>query len=141
MPKSSNYSHQRHTNRVIKSSKGRIAARMVLQCMCRRSEFDRPEVTITKNQISADTGLERKAIQRALRTLKAEGTIDAIANAEGGRGNATTYELIDIAPKETASTGPDPKAAIAKRRNELMAENKGMTFGTATDIAKRELKQ
>lgn len=134
---SKNYSHASHTNRVLRSSVVRLGGRLVLQCLCRRAEFDRPDVTITKGQIGKDTGLERKAIQRALSNLRDEGSIVPVKDFVGGRGNAVTYKLVDVGPKE--ETGADDGYLdMKKRRNKLMAENKGMTFAEATTIAKKQ---
>jgi hypothetical protein len=91
------YKSGHHLPRVKRAAKVRMGAWQVLSALGDRSEFDRPEVTITKMQIHKATGLERKAIQRGLAELRAKGVITAIDGAEGGRGVAVTYRLNIIA--------------------------------------------
>jgi len=69
------YSHAKHTAAVVRGSKARCGKRAVLFALIHRAEFKRPEVTITKPQIEKLTGLERKAVQRALEWLRGEGVI------------------------------------------------------------------
>lgn len=94
--------------KVKAAAKVRIGAWQVLTALCDRSEYDRPEVTITKKQIARITGLERKAIQRGLSALRERGVIAAIEGAEGGRGVAVTYRL-NIVGEATETPETEPK--------------------------------
>ena len=85
-----------HLPRVKKAAKVRMGEWQVLSALCDRSEYDRPEVTITKNQIHEITGLERKAIQRGLAGLRAKGVIEPILGFAGGKGVAVTYRLVIV---------------------------------------------
>ena len=115
MKKGDGYSHAAHTTAVLKSSKLRLAARIVLQHLCARADFKKPEVKITKPQIIRDTGLERKAVQKALAALRLEGTIQPIAHFEGGAGHAVTYRLCVVG--EGAKTYTAPTAGEARKRD------------------------
>lgn len=79
---------------ISKRTKAKLGIRLVLEHMLKRSEFDDPVVTITKDQIIDDLGVERKTVQRSIRFLEDEGTIKKIHNALGGRGNAVTWRLM-----------------------------------------------
>lgn len=107
----SDYSHGSHTTKVIRASRARCGARSVLLALIARAEYQKPEVTITKAQIARLTGLERKAVQKALVFLRSEKTIVPIAHFEGGRGNAVTYRLEIVGqgaetPDSNAGAGP-----------------------------------
>lgn len=109
MKPSSSYKRQKHLNAVIACSGVHHAARHVLEVLCRISEFDRPEVTITKPQIQDETGLCPNTVRAALRALKARGLAQPIRNRKGGRGIAVTYRL--TAMQDDASPAPRPAAA------------------------------
>lgn len=135
--KKGSYSHGSHVHFVMKSSKARCGARSVLGVLCLRSEFDRPEVKITKDQLAEFTGLERKAVQKALRDLREEGVIVPIRNFEGGRGNAVTYRL-EVVGQGDAETPKDDRAVrVRSMRQRLMAEDSRLTFGEAQALAEK----
>lgn len=90
------YSHARHIDKVLKGSQLKYSARAVLQEICRRAEFDRPESTITKPQLMRILGYDVKTIKHALAALRGEGCIVPIAGFEGGKGRATTYRLVAL---------------------------------------------
>ncbi len=140
------YSHASHTTKVLKSSKARCGQRMVLQCMCARADFKKPEVVITKNQISDYTGLERKAVQRAIKFLREEGTIRPIAGERGGKGVAVRYQLVNIRPDANEGDERGQKSADIDRRSKqyrdtlarIMSE-RGVDYGTARNMADEEM--
>lgn len=100
------YNHAKHTHAVITGSAARCSARMVLMEMCRRSEFDAPETTVTKAQLVRVLGFTLKTVKAALAELRAEGSIVPIKHFEGGRGNATTYRL-DVVGQGAAVGDPE----------------------------------
>lgn len=136
MPKDE-YSHASHTLKVLKSSKARCGGRAVLSVMCMRSEFKKPEVTITKAQISKLTGLERKAVQRALVFLRDEGTIVPVAHFEGGSGHAVTYRLDVVGQGDAEGPKDDRAGRVRSMRQRLMAEDSRLTFGEAQALAEK----
>jgi DNA-binding PadR family transcriptional regulator len=84
------------------------------------------------------TGLERKAVQEALRRLREEGVIVPIEHFEGGRGNAVTYKLVALG-QEQAATAPQ-EAKVGQIRTALariMAENPKLTYGEARTLAEK----
>lgn len=135
------YSHASHTLKVLKASGAKYCANRVLLVMCMRSEFDKPEVTITKREIAALTKLERKAVQKGLRMLKEEGSIVPIANLEGGSGNAVTYRLDVVG--QGGHGAPVEEGQGPKRRfpaSEFSRIHKADGLGAAMD-AKRAFEQ
>ena len=114
------YQRQRFLNRVLASSDSRYSTRLVLSALCWSSDFKRPVVTITKNQMVASEGISRRTAQRALKALKAEGTIKTIWNEKGGRGRATSYELMIksgfVADPEGIGERPSPDLTDAEAR-------------------------
>ena len=90
---SGEYKPRTYMNAVLRASRSTHSARAVLLVMCWQSEFNRPEVTITKPQIAQETGLSDWSIRMAIRRLKSEGSIEVVRNRLGGRGNAPTYRL------------------------------------------------
>ena len=87
------YSHASHVDAVVKASNAQNGAREVLLEACRRANHLKPEVTFTKDQICDTCKMERPKCQKALRFLKAEGSLVPILNAEGGRNVPTTYAI------------------------------------------------
>ena len=77
--------------------------------MCDRSEMDRPEVTISKREIEAKTGLCKKTIKKALQHLRALGVILPLKGFEGGSGVATTYRLCDLGQGDAKQPEVDGK--------------------------------
>lgn len=127
------YSHGSHTDRVIKSSCARNAARVVLLEACRRADYGKPETTFTKNQLQETTGLCLKSIREALRFLRAEGSLEPVQGFAGGRGVAVTYRLCPVGQGGEAqpNTG-EGEAAV--RRAAIEAEFKKdprLTYGEA----------
>ena len=107
---------------VAEKSKAKNSTGQILELMIRRSEFDDPVVTITKDQIIDRTGLNRTTVQYAIRFLEAEGTIKKINNALGGRGKAVTWRLMvpyRDQPKEepTAETYRDKRFKQLARKH------------------------
>lgn len=140
MTKAYKYSHAGHTSKVIKSSGVRMASLIILQYLCARAEFELPEVTITKAQIENALGLERKAVQRGLATLRRLGIIVPKRGFEGGRGVAVTYSLIDIKADQAKPDAAHPTASeVGKRRKELMQQDPRLTFGEAQALAKEQV--
>lgn len=78
-------------NKVLAGTGARYAHKEVLRVMMEKGEFDRPAVTITRKQIEKHTGFDTNTVKAAYRVLKAEGSIKAIYNALGGRGNAVVF--------------------------------------------------
>lgn len=65
----------------------------VLQVMWRAADFDKPRVTITKQQIMAKAPCSLSTVKRALKALRDEGSVIPLKNWEGGSGIATTWRL------------------------------------------------
>jgi hypothetical protein len=138
------YSHASHTDKLKKSAKAsgvRMGAMIVLQHLCARAEFDRPEVTITKPQMIRDLGLERKAVQSAVAKLRAVGVIVPIKGFEGGSGVPVTYTLVDIgnSKAECAMPAKGKTSRIAEARIRIMKEQPRLTWGEAQTLAKAEI--
>lgn len=131
----SKYNHQSHTQSVLRSAPCKGNAKTLLAVMCIRSEFDAPEVTITKPQLIRWIGCDEKTVKRALRLLKDLGCIVPIRDLEGGRGNAVTYRLCVVgeAP-EAPDTAPERRKAITQ----IMMSNKGISYGEAVAIYEKE---
>ena len=127
------YSYTSHTLRVMKGSKARCGARSVLSVMCMRSEFSKPEVTIAKSELIKLTGLERKAVQKALVFLRSEKSIVPIAHFEGGSGKAVTYRLDAIG--QGAEQLEKPPQGRRDRIAEIMASDPKLTYGEAVFLA------
>ncbi|PJE25774.1 hypothetical protein CVM39_18895 [Pseudooceanicola antarcticus] len=66
---------------------------LILEKMWSRAEFDRPSVTVTREQLMADTGCSLDSVKRAFRALRDEGCIRPARNWKGGRGVPTTWLL------------------------------------------------
>ncbi len=132
-----NYSHAAHTLKVLKGSKARCGGRAVLSVMCMRAEFKKPEVTITKAQITSLTGLERKAVQRALAFLRDEGSIVPVAHFEGGSGHAVTYRLEALGQGSDDAPKADRAGRVRSMRQRLMADDSRLTFGEAQALAEK----
>lgn len=137
------YNHARHTGQVVKASKARNGGKTVLFYMCSRAEFDRPEVTITKEQIQNVTGQDRKTVQRALAFLRDEGSIVPIDGFAGGKGRAVTYKLVvigttaDTVPQADPNTMRQSKAylnALSRIMRDL-----GVGYGEAAKLADQEI--
>lgn len=75
------------------------AAFSVLSYLCSASAFTKPTVCVSKAKISERTGYSEKTVKAALASLRAVGSIDAIACLEGGRHRATIYKLMAKAGK------------------------------------------
>lgn len=101
------YTPASHIDRVIKGSSARNSARVLLLEICRRSEFDKPESTFTKEQVSETTQLSPTSVVRALRELRKEGVIVPVKGYTGGRGVAATYRLCIVG--EGPEAAPEPK--------------------------------
>ncbi|MBI1220131.1 MAG: hypothetical protein GC186_16460 [Rhodobacteraceae bacterium] len=101
---SETYRRQRHVGAVVAGSGTRHSTRLVLEILCRLSEFDRPEVTTTKPQLVEESGLYRDTVYAAIRELREAGIILPVRNAKGGRGNAVTYRLLARGAELTPST-------------------------------------
>lgn len=90
------YTHAGHIHAVLQQSGVRLSKRLVLAELCRCAEFDRPEVTITKEQLCSMTGLCVRSVRMALQELRQRGIIVPVRHFEGGRGRAVTYRLVAI---------------------------------------------
>ena len=88
------YRYRKYCNAVMAASSSKHSTKHVLRIMCWQSEFDRPDVTITKPQLASLAGIHTETVRVALRYLEAEGSIKVIYNGLGGRGNAPTYRLL-----------------------------------------------
>lgn len=114
------YKSGRHLPAVKRAAGVRLGTWLVLAALCDRAEYDSPTVTITKDQISEITGLERKAVQRGLSKLRAKGVIVPTQGFAGGKGVAVTYTLEIIGQgAETATEKPErarkcPPALVSK---------------------------
>lgn len=64
----------------------------ILRIIWDEAEFDKPECTITKEQIMAEARCCLKVVKRALKQLRDEGSLKAIY-IRGGRGIPTKYRL------------------------------------------------
>lgn len=132
------YKSGHHLPRVKHASGVRLGAWLVLAALCDRSSYKKPEVTITKAQISKITGLERKAVQRGLAKLRSKGVIEPIKGFAGGAGVATTYRLVvigqggELQPQEDAGEGifpsfekwQDQQGGIKRSYSDYLADRK-----------------
>lgn len=75
------------------ATKATNGASRVLQVMWAAAEFDRPSVTITKQQIMAKAPCSLSSVKRALKFLRDEGSIKPLKNWQGGSGVPTTWRL------------------------------------------------
>ncbi len=106
----SEYRRESFTNAVLKAAPGNQVVVAVLMYMCKLSDFDRPEVTLTKSQIAQVTKLSHKSVQRAIKTLVSGGTLEIIDNARGGRGNAPRYRLLIAVKGDSQSIKGDSQS-------------------------------
>ena len=65
----------------------------ILEKMWDEADFDKPVVTITKEQLMAKCGCCLRSVKRALIELRDEGSIKPIKGWEGGRAKPTTWRL------------------------------------------------
>lgn len=129
--KGKTYSRQRHINAVLRCYRGKVRSRAILETMCRLSEFDRPEVIITKPQLVEETGRCWNTVKSALAELREAGSILPVKNQLGGRGNAVTWRLVALAAEDTApapdlpadDTGAELWAVVAARYSAKDAAN------------------
>lgn len=94
------YKSGQYLPRVKQAACVRLGVYIVLSIMCDRSEFDRPEVTITKREICEKTTLCAKTVKNALKHLRKIGAIVPIQGFQGGSGVATTYRLCIVGEGE-----------------------------------------
>ncbi len=87
------YKRQSHLTAVAKSSGAKGVGVNVLLYCCMMSEFDRPEVTVTKDQICDVVNAGRRAVAEGLKFLREEGTIKPKRGLLGGKHVPVTYEL------------------------------------------------
>lgn len=127
------YGRQSHISAVLRASSARLSARSVLETLCRRSDFKSPYVTITREQISADTRLTLQTVKRALAALRAEGSIDYKAGKQGGRSIPVTWRLC-IAPAG-AHLARDPVANDAAAPAEAARPQEGLWVDLAGRFA------
>ncbi|QIE44467.1 hypothetical protein G5B38_02390 [Pseudohalocynthiibacter aestuariivivens] len=104
MKPASTFRRQSFINAVQAASAAKDGARNLLLLACIKCEFDRPEVTVTKDQACDFLNTSRSTVQRALRELKAEGSLVPIRNAVGGHGLATTYSIRIVGQGDTAAS-------------------------------------
>lgn len=90
---------------------------LLLEKMWNRAEFDRPSVTVTREQLMADTGCSLDSVKRAFRNLRAEGSIRPARNWKGGRGVPTTW-LLRVAGVEQTPADVGAKAAQDARQRD-----------------------
>lgn len=124
--------NRRFLSEVRKSFTGTIAQRLVLEYITRKANVraDPCKITFTKAQISEGTGLERKAVQRALRALREHGVIFPPNGTPGGRHQPVTY-LFRVAgsaePADRLSDDLDAPwqaaMAIFRQQSRSMAES------------------
>jgi len=138
------YSHASHTYAVKRGASElgvRLGSRIVLDCLCDRAEFDRPQVTITKPQIVKHTGLERKAVQRGLQYLRELGVIDVLRGIEGGRGKAVTYALVVKGNKAKDPLKQKSAGLTASQwaRHAQIMKDERCDYGSAMKILKNQL--
>ncbi|WP_424829961.1 hypothetical protein [Ruegeria sp.] len=90
----SEYRSRTYLNRVLAASEVIQSTKNVLLVLCWQAEFDRPEVSITKDQIMRRAGVSKSTVRRALRCLESVGSIEVIYNGLGGRSRCPTYRLL-----------------------------------------------
>lgn len=140
------YRPRQHINRVLAGSAARLSARTALEALCRLAEFDRPEVTFSKPQLQRETRLSESSVDRAIRELRAEGSIEPIQGLAGGRSRAVTYRLVALgqgAAVEGSAAGQgdsaeDRKAALRARVRELQNLDPGYELSYYLGRAKSE---
>lgn len=94
------YKNGQYLPKVKQAAGVRLGTYIVLSIMCDRSEYDRPEVTISKREISEKTTLCPKTVKSALQYLRKIGAIVPIKGFAGGSGVATTYRLCIVGEGE-----------------------------------------
>ncbi|PRZ47994.1 hypothetical protein [Tritonibacter scottomollicae] len=75
------------------ATKARYTTARILEKMWDDADFDKPVVTITKEQLMAKCGCGLTITKNALAELRAEGSIKPIKGWEGGRAKPTTWRL------------------------------------------------
>lgn len=106
------------TERAAKAaSQATNGAARVLQVMWSAAEFDAPRVKITKQQIMAKAPCSLSSCKRALKFLRAEGSIKPMKNWEGGSGVVTTWRLC-VPGSSTTPADDQIEAMEAKRKRE-----------------------
>lgn len=99
------------------ASTARYATGRILNAMWDAADFDKPSVKITKEQLIEQTGYELSTIKKALRELRADGSIKPHKNWQGGRNIPTTWWL--KVPGSIASIAEEQIEAMeAKRKRE-----------------------
>ncbi len=119
---SGEYRPRTHLNKVLAASFSTHSERHILLCLCWRAEFDRPEVTITKRQIAAMTGLSVGHIAASLRSLESEGSITVIRNRFGGRSRAPTYRLSPAKGSDNIAKGSDNRTPSKDSKYSMSAD-------------------
>lgn len=93
-------------NAVIKAANVRHGTQNVLRAICAVRDYSSGRATFTKGQVYEMTGLHRETIMVALSALREKGVIVPLRNFAGGRGRATTYQIVNIGPPVAAVEGP-----------------------------------
>ena len=93
----------------------------ILEKMWDQADFDRPRVTITKEQIMSLCRCSLSSVKRAFIELRAEGAIKPMKGWEGGRAKPTTWRL--CVPGSDASPSDDQLECMEAKRDREAAWN------------------
>ncbi|MCE8508337.1 hypothetical protein KBY28_07720 [Ruegeria pomeroyi] len=85
------------------ATKARNTTARILEKMWDQADFDKPRVTITKEQLMGLCSCSFWSVRSALKELRDEGAIKPVHGWEGGRGKATTWRLLVPGSSETPS--------------------------------------
>lgn len=96
------------------ASKSGYSTARILEKMWDEADFDRPVVTITKEQLMGLCGCSLKTVKAALVELRAEGSIKPMKGWEGGRAKPTTWRLC-VPGTETSPSDEQVECMEAKR--------------------------
>ncbi|NVK16717.1 MAG: hypothetical protein HWE35_21300 [Rhodobacteraceae bacterium] len=99
------------------ATKARYTAARILEKMWDEADFDRPQVTITKEQLMAKCGCGLTITKQSLAALREEGSIKPMKNWQGGRNIPTTWRLC-VSGCETTPADDQVQAMEAKRERE-----------------------
>lgn len=99
------------------ATKAKYSTARILEKMWDEADFDRPQVTITKEQLMALCGCGLTITKHALAELRAEGSIKPFKGWEGGRSKPTTWRLC-VPGTNTTPADEQIEAMEAKRERE-----------------------
>ena len=111
-------SANRKTRRAaLAATKAKYLEARILEKMWDQADFDKPIVTITKEQLMALCGCSLWTVKRALSELRKEGSVKPMKGWEGGRAKPTTWRLC-VPGAESSPSDENTQQMEAKRDRE-----------------------